>query len=271
MFDYEINKLVYDYFNYYVDDNNDYCDCQHIIFALEYVLNSTLEEIKKNVQGSKVNVTPEQIVTYLNYMFLMEHPEVKKRIENKKNRSINKDNVSYKFLIKSGNDIQDDLICKKYSYEPYTLNYYKKYINIVKRKSLLLLSMIENIGKNNLSLMKPLLNDLDIQISDGKILKEDIVRIIEPMEYNYYLLAQKVKRANNLNTYLYEKISKESLFKAGISEDEMYPTLEIQVRNLEYNDLNGNIRLSKNQEENLKKEQEKRLKRIAKMIVDMFD
>lgn len=266
MFDYEINKLVYDYLNKYVDDNNDYCDCKHIILALEYVLNSNLDNIKKNVQGAKVNVTYEQINTYLNYMFLMEHLDVKKRIDN---RNIN--NVSYKFIKKSSNDIQDDLISQKYTLEPYMLKYYKKYVDIVKRKSLLLLSMVENIGKNNLTLLKPLLNDLDIQVIDGKILKEDIVRIIEPMEYNYYLLAQKVKRANNLNTYLSEKISKETLFKAGISEDEIYPTLEIQVRNLDYDDLNGNIRLSERQEEVLRNEQVKRIKKNAKMIIDMFD
>ena len=116
-----------------------------------------------------------------------------------------------------------------------------------------------------------MLNDLDIEIMDGKISREDIIRLIEPMVYNFYRLQEKLESANDLNTYLTEKISEVSLFKSNISEFELYPTMEIQVRNLYYDDIPGNVRLSERQEETLKEERSKMLKKNANMIVDLFD
>jgi hypothetical protein len=131
--------------------------------------------------------------------------------------------------------------------------------------------LIEKIGTNDYSSVKSMLNDLDIEIIDGKISREDIIRLIEPMVYNYYRLQEKLESTNDLKTYLSEKISKVSLFKSDISEFELYPTMEIQIRNLDYDYLPGNVRLSERQEKVLKEEQRKNLKKCAKMMADLFD
>ena len=260
----------------YLNSDKKYYDVKYIIIILEDILNMPLTDIKKVISNSNVTVTGEQIKTYLDELFEMEEPEVKKRIQDRKKQSIVNKPIDIVHL--SELDIENmsikfgcQLVADRYYFEPYTLEYYKKYISIIKSKTLLLLSIIENIGTNNFSEVRSLLNDLDIEIVDGKISKEDIIRLIEPMVYNFYRLQEKLKSANDLNTYLTEKIFKESLFKSDISEFELYPTMEIQIRNLDYDYLPGNARLSKRQEEVLEEERNKILKKNANMIVNLFD
>ena len=235
-----------------------------------------LNDIKEKIANSNVTVTGEQIKAYLDELFEMEEPEVKKRIQDRKNQPIVHKPIDLVHL--SDLDIEkmslkfdDELVADRYYFEPYTLEYYKKYISIIKCKTLLLLSIIEKIGTNDISEVKSMLNDLDIEIIDGKISREDIIRLIEPTVYNFYRLQEKIEKGNNLNTYLTEKIFKESLFKYDISEFELYPTMEIQIRNLDYDYLPGNVRLSKRQQEALEEERNKILKRNANMIVNLFD
>lgn len=236
----------------------------------------SLNDIKENIDNSNVTVTGEQIKTYLDELFEIEEPEVKKRIQDRKNQPIVHKLIDLVHLSdldikKMSLKFDDELVADRYYFEPYTLQYYKKYISIIKSKTLLLLSIIEKIGTNDLSEVKSMLNDLDIEIMDSKISREDIIRLIEPMVYNFYRLQERAQRGNDLNTYLTEKISEVSLFKSNISEFELYPTMEIQVRNLYYDDIPGNVRLSERQEETLKEERSKMLKKNANMIVDLFD
>lgn len=231
----------------------------------------SLNDIKENIDNSNVTVTGEQIKTYLDELFEIEEPEVKKRIQDRKNQLIDLVHLSDLDIKKMSLKFDDELVADRYYFEPYTLQYYKKYISIIKSKTLLLLSIIEKIGTNDLSEVKSMLNDLDIEIMDSKISREDIIRLIEPMVYNFYRLQERAQRGNDLNTYLTEKISEVSLFKSNISEFELYPTMEIQVRNLYYDDIPGNVRLSERQEETLKEERSKMLKKNANMIVDLFD
>lgn len=272
-----MNKELESYFSEYLNNNKEkYCDAIYIITILEDILHMSLYDIKEKIANSNVTVTGEQIKAYLDELFEMEEPEVKKRIQDRENQPIVHKPIDLVHL--SDLDIEkmslkfdDELVQDRYYFEPYTLQYYKKYISIIKSKTLLLLSIIEKIGTNDYSSVKSMLNDLDIEIMDGKISREDIIRLIEPMVYNFYRLQERAQRGNDLNTYLTEKISEVSLFKSDISEFELYPTIEIQVRNLYYDDIPGNVRLSERQEETLKEERSKMLKKNANMIVDLFD
>lgn len=264
-----LEKCINKYFELYVKEDNDYCDTSHIILALEFLLNKSFNEIKETIKNLDVNVTKQEIEEYLANLFSQEQPDVLKRIQDRQN--VDKQDFSFEFVKNSSLRYEDELVSKLYQFEPYTLKYYKRYICIVKSKALLLLSIMENINNNDISLVKSLLNDFDIEIVDSKISKTDLMRMIDAFIYNYYLLETKVEAANELKTYYYNKISKESLYKSGINEDGIYPTIELQVKNLNYDDLAGNIKLSERQREELQRNQSKQLKKTAKMIVNLFD
>ena len=277
MENYMFKKLLNEYFNSYVNTSEgQYCDVLHIIVALEYILNTPFEDIKDEVSNSKVTVTANQIKVYLDNLFEIENPEVKKRIEERKNQNVaNKQidlvNLSDDEIDRMSLSFSDDFTLDRYYFEPYTLEYFKKYVGIVRKKALLLLSIIEKIGNNDISLIESLLNDLDIEVIGGKISRIDVIRLLKPMVYNYYLLKEKLMFANDLKTYLTTKISKEGLYRQEINESEIYPTTEIQVKNLYYDYLPGNVCLSERQKHSLREEQHKSLVKSAKMLINLFD
>ncbi len=228
-----LEKLIDKYFNIYEKDSKNYYDVFYVKKVLEFTLNDSFDNIRECVLKCNINVTDEQIKAYLLNLFKSNQLS----IQDSTNISNRTDNI----------DI--------YQYEPYTLRYYKNYTRICKSKALLLLSIIENISNNNMTSIKPLLNDLDIVIIDGKITKDDIIRIVDAFIYNLYFLETKVEIANDLRIYSYFKISKELLFEKGIDKSKIYPTVLLQVRN---GDRVGNVRLSERQKMDLQKEKIKK-------------
>ena len=75
------------------------------------------------------------------------------------------------------------------------------------------------------------------------------------------MLEEKVEKANDLSTYLTFKMSKHSLHKDGWSESEVYPMSSLQTQS-DMNDWrDDNVKLSKKQKINLKKETRKKVVR----------
>ena len=143
---------------------------------------------------------------------------------------------------------------------------------LIRKKALLLLNIIEKIGNRDCRSIQNLLLDLDIKLDEkGNILKEDIIRLITPTVYNINELKEKVTQANNLSTYLFFKRSKEYLYKAGCSEEEIYPTEAIQIKSLYYDYLKGNVALSANQKAELQEQENRNIENNTKFILDMFD
>ena len=103
----------------------------------------------------------------------------------------------------------------------------------------------------------------------GNISKEDIIRLITPTVYNIGELNEKISKANDLSTYLTFKMSKHSLYKDGWSEGEIYPSSSLQVKNLYYDHVRGNVSLSSAQRTELEQEQRRSMKKFAKMIIDL--
>ncbi len=92
--------------------------------------------------------------------------------------------------------------------------------------------------------IRDLLSELDIQLDEnGNVSRDDIIRLITPALYNISDLFEKINRTNDLSTYLTFKMSRESLYKAGWSETEVYPTQSIQVRSIYYDNIKGNVAL----------------------------
>lgn len=134
----------------------------------------------------------------------------------------------------------------------------------------MLLNIIEKIGNRDIISIQNLITELDIQLDEnGNISKEDIIRLITPTVYNIEKLNEKVAKANDLSTYLTFKMSKNSLHKYGWSEGEIYPSSSIQIKNLYYDHVRGNVPLSSNQKSELEQEQRRSMKKLAKMLIDL--
>ncbi len=78
-----------------------------------------------------------------------------------------------------------------------------------------------------------------------------------------------VTKANDLSTYLTFKTSKHSLYRNGFTEQEIYPTESLQIKNLYYDYIKGNVPLSNNQRAELEAQQERSMKMIAKLLLDL--
>lgn len=146
------------------------------------------------------------------------------------------------------------LIEKKPKFEPYTLHYFKKYTEIVKRKCLSLFQMIDFIEKNQKILLQDekmtgeMLASLDITLEpNGGIYYPDAIRLSLALIENINELSHVVECANNLDTYLYFSLSPDYCTQCGISENDLYPKENLQVPILEFDDIPGYIPFSPRQ------------------------
>ena len=266
-----INNNYSSYFNEKVKFYNS----EIIITILEDCLNKDIATIKKELVELKINITNEQIVEFLDKKFEEENPEIRTRVKNPKPLKPLSDKVD---LVKiTDEDIEestqhfaDQLTAARYNYDSYTLDYFKKYTNIVRNKSTKILDIILKISNKETSDIVDLLVELDIQLDEnGNISKEDIVRLVSPFVHNYNGLVEKINNANNLETYLTFKLSKHSLYRQGCSEGELYPISSIQTRTFHYDYLPGNVPLSEKQKKYLSEQHS--YSSAAKLILNLFD
>ncbi len=256
-------------------DNGDkkYYNSKILITILEDILGKDINIIKTELKELKIDITSEEIVKYLNNKFEEEEPEVKVRLEKPKprkplNNKIEFNKISIQESIESSQRFADELTASRYGFDSYTLNYFHKYSNIVRNKAIKILDIIEKIVNKDSTVMD-LLIELDIQLDEnGNITKEDIIRLIPPFINNYNLLVEKINTSNNLETYLTFKLSKHSVYRNGCSEGELYPTSSIQVKNLYYDYLPGNIPMSEAQKNVLREKERKSMKILAKDLLD---
>lgn len=258
---------------YFSESENEYYDSKIITNILENILGKSINEIKKDVNDNQIVVTREKIEKYLEQKFIEEDPELKKRIESPSpKRSRNIAEWTKQDIENSSQEFVDDLSVARYCFEPYTLEYFNRYTAIVRNKVNILLSLIEKIGNKEIQPIQELLTELDIVLDEnGNVLKSDIVRLITPTIYNINCLNEKLAKANDLSTYLTFKMSKHSLYRDGFSEGEVYPSQSIQINSLQYDYIQGNVRLSENQRKTLEEERSKSLKKSAEFICNLFD
>ncbi len=270
---------------YFENANTKYYNPKYIITILENILEKKICDIEDEINNAKIVVSEEQIKEYFEKKLEEENPELKKRIEkreldyekSKKKKKNDSDNEEISFrtykpltdkeIEELSQKFADDIAIERYQFEPYTLEYFNKYLNIVRSKAILLLSIIEKIGNKESLSIKHLMKELDIQLDkNGNISKEDIIRLITPTIYNIIEIEEKVNKANDLSTYLTFKMSIDSLYRNGFDEREIYPTKLLQEKNLYYAYIKGNVPLSDNQIAKLKAEQRKSMKEIAKIF-----
>ena len=258
---------------YFENSEIKYYDSKILITILEDILGKDINAIKTELNELKIEVTSEEIVKYLNDKFIKEEPEVKSRLEKPKprkplNNKIELGKISIEEIEKSSQHFADELTASRYGFDSYTLEYFHKYSNIVRNKAIKILDIIEKIVNKNLSIID-ILTELDIKLDEnGNISKEDIIRLIPPFINNYNLLVEKINTANNLETYLTFKLSKHSVYRNGCSEGELYPSSSIQVKNLYYDYLPGNIPMSETQRNILMEKERKSMKILTKDLLE---
>lgn len=244
-----------------------YYDPKYITTFLEEVLGFDMESVKTMVNNSRVKVNEEEIRDFLDKKFGEENPELKKRIESR--RTTNRSGM--KSTEEATQEFADDLESSRYSFDPYTLKYFKTYSGIIRDKSNALLGLIERIGNGHAGDIMDELDELDINFNeDGRISKTDIMRLVTPAVHNIRTLDDKVRQANDLSTYLTFKMSLDSIYKNGWSENEVYPSPELQLRNLEYASLPGYVPLTDRQREEIERESQSYLKRFTKDFLDFI-
>lgn len=263
----------YNFSKYFDVEDIKYYEPKIIITILEDILGKDLSTIKSDIEELKINVDRKQIEVFLDKTFEEEEPEVKARLENPKPRKplsdkIEFNNLSTEDIEESSQRFGDELTAARYGFDFFTLDYFHKYSNIVRNKAKKILDIIEKIVNKDASIIE-LLVELDIQLDEnGNISKEDIIRLIPPFIHNYNSLVEKINTANNLETYLTFKLSKHSVYRNGCSEGELYPSTSIQVKNLYYDYLPGNISLSTNQKNELREKERKSMKILVKDLLD---
>lgn len=264
-----MKSLNYD--SYFESADNQYYDSKFMITILENIFETKLDDIINTVNSAQVVVTKEQITEFLEKKFEEEDSELKNRIESPKpKRSRNTTKWTDEDIEASSQEFVDSISYGRYYFEPYALEYFNKYSTIVRNKVLLLLNVIEKIGNRDTVSIQDLITELDIQLDEnGNISKEDIIRLITPTVYNIGKLNEKVSKANDLSTYLTFKMSKHSLYKDGLSEGEIYPSSSLQIKDLYYGYVRGNVPLSSTQKTELEQEQSRSTKEIAKLLINL--
>lgn len=233
------------------------------IIPEELNLSMSINEVIDYIKNASVQLTEQEIKNYLKEKFQQDDSELDIRQKNRKRLSGDPTKWTEEDIQNASQQFVDDLVAIKYQYDPYILEYFKKYIDILKEKSLSLFEIVNRIqnialGKINdqdeINQIINLLSEYDIKIlENGNIYYQDLIRLLTPLVENVLELKEKVESANNLETYLCFKISKHSLYKDGFTEDDIYPKRALQVIAYEF-DTKGYIRLSHRQKEILRKE-----------------
>lgn len=190
-------------------------------------------ELKRFIKECEITISADEIIEYMDKKRQEKYSQLE--LQNKTNDKISP--VSLPEDAKEEEKAQyfvNELADYKYRFEPYTLEYFKKYVDILKIKCSSLLKLLEYLDKRkSMEISKDewqAILDLDIRVNEeGNIYWEDINRLSETMVYNILDLYEKVKKGNDPSTYLDFKISKEKLYRDGVFESEIYPKKKLQL------------------------------------------
>lgn len=263
--DAKINEFIDLINNSTIYEDKDYISSLIMTSIIPRIINvgMSTNEMKEYTKSIEVSVTEEEIITFLNQRFEIENKEVKDRIE-KRNKLSNNilEDPDFSYDGRAQRFI-DDIIAIRYSFNSYTLEYFKRYVSILKIKIAKLFKHIDDIQSIALGRITDeesinnIINELakyDIKVlPNGDIYYQDMIRLLTPLMENIILLMDKINEANQIETYLNFSVSKEKLYRDGLFESELYPKEELQVPSLYYN-KRGCIRLSEKQREELLKQ-----------------
>lgn len=226
--DLEVNYAVYGINGYYLEP---WLITRIIIDKIK--IGMSFVELKRFIKECEITISADEIIEYMDKKRQEKYSQLE--LQNKTNDKISP--VSLPEDAKEEEKAQyfvNELADYKYRFEPYTLEYFKKYVDILKIKCSSLLKLLEYLDKRkSMEISKDewqAILDLDIRVNEeGNIYWEDINRLSETMVYNILGLYEKVKKGNDPSTYLDFKISKEKLYRDGVFESEIYPKKKLQL------------------------------------------
>lgn len=213
---------------------------------------NSYSEIEVFVNSAEIKVKEEEIKEYLDKKMDEEKPYLKKKLLLLADCNLNTEEKFGQENLNGKLDIM--MAASRYTFEPYSLMYFKNYVNDLREKCLTLLEIVRDIekikerriGVDNWQRIV----DLEFYINEkGDISVEDAIRLINAIIYNVNDLYEKVIAGNNYETYLNFKLYKTDL----------YPSKEIQIRDLKFAFSDEFIALSQHQLSVLKEEQNKNM------------
>ncbi len=271
-----IDKYVDLLSRYGIYGENGYYIDSHIIHRIvvdELKLPMSFEGIEEFVNTCEISITENEIREFLDKKMDEEEPTLRKELEKPyKPISSNPLDWTEEDIHREARAFGTAILKSRYRFEPYSLQYFKTYISILKEKCNTLFEILEDLAKIKEDTISEegwnRIVDLDFHINEyGDIYTTDVVRLADAIIYNVKDLYDKITKGNNPETYLTFKESKHNMAKDGIFESELYPRKEVQIKDLAYGFCKEFIALSEDQVENLK---QKRFNIISKMIEDDF-
>ena len=240
-----------------------YFDPKMIIDMLQEELGLSYQDIIKHLNNATVIVKERDIKRFLDSKYYDEKPGVKEKVETLNNRLKNRKKYG---LINNPNYFSEKFSLyvdfDKYKFEPYTLEYFKNYISILRNKCDTLLKIIEGIIDGTIP--KYVLEEFDIELNDDNlILSSDMNRLIKPFIYNFVKLNEVLEKANDLNTYLDYKVSLDYVYSKGLSENDIYPKDELQNSYYEFDGEDGFIPYTDKQKKLIKKKENEIMRYIC--------
>lgn len=236
----------------------DFVDSTVIFKLVEEVFSQKYSDIVDYINKVKVDLTFNQIQVYLSLRYATH------------NRNIH--NMPY-YVARYDQDTEI------YHLNSDTLNYFRTMVDILKERCLKFNELIQLITFNQLDkaqnadwkeLQKKLFQyDINID-ANGYIYILDVKRLSEPFIENIKMLQETAEKANNLMTYSYFSIEKYLLQKDALSAECLYPSKELQVKNLNLDSQKGYIPLSNKQIAHLLEQSTNSSKVYTKFIDGIF-
>lgn len=221
-----------------------------IINVFNSISEIPFDEVEEYLNNTKIFIEEEDIVNYLNQMLHDENPDLEK--------SVNLKIDSIKFPELASKRFELKLQMERYEFYPYTLYYYINHSNITREKCLKLFDIMKGIYCKDPN-VDVNLRSLDIRLDDDKnILKSDIFRLMIPFFVNLEMFNEKIKEGNDVKTYLVNKLSLDKVYSRGASEDDLYPSNNLQMLKgyeLSTDDYVPLTQFQKEQEDELVKDQ----------------
>lgn len=250
--DLESRYAIYGENGYYIDSF-----IIHHIIVSELHLGMSFQEMKKFIKKCEITITEEEIKNFLEKKMDEEHPTLREELQREQiPQIIDLCTTTQEEIDMEAKDFGQSILKARYQFEPYSLTYFQTYISKLKEKFTTLFDILEDLdackngklseeGRNRFS-------DLDFHINEyGDIYVTDAIRLMNAVIYNINDLYQKVMQGNNCETYLTFKKSLHQLANNGISEEEIYPSKEVQIKDLDLNAHPQFIELSDAQKEEI--------------------
>lgn len=258
-----VNKYIDLLSRYGIYGENGYYIDSHIIHRMvvdELRLSMSFKDIEEFVNTCEITITEDEIKDFLDKKMDEEEPTLRKELE-KTYKPISSNPLEWteEDIHREARAFGTAILKSRYRFEPYSLQYFKNYISILKEKCKTLFEILEDLAKIKEGTISEegwnRIVDLDFHINEyGDIYITDVERLADAIIYNVKDLYEKVTKGNNSETYLTFKESKHRMARDGIFESEIYPRKEVQIKNEVYGYCKEFIALSDNQKEKLRQE-----------------